>query len=115
MDPQPWLFLVWVKEHYILTDYKTSSMIRILVLISLSDKGIETIKANPDLPRAEMEFINRWKEDTILESFYISITRKEAVLLFQHIDEQKAMELIAGLPYFPYMEKVDYHILNKQF
>ena len=90
-------------------------MISILVFISLSDSGIETIKANPDLPKAEMEFIHKWKADAILESFFISVSRKEAVLLFKDIDEQKTRELIAGLPYFPFMEKVDYHILNKQF
>ena len=90
-------------------------MNRILVLITLSDNGIETIKSTPELPKKEMEFINRWKEEIILESFFISVSRKDAVLIFQHVDESRAKELIEILPYFPYMSKIDYHNLNKQF
>ncbi len=87
----------------------------ILVFITLSDIGIETIKSNPELPKAEMEFIHQWKEDGILESFFISVSRKDAVLLFREMDEARVKELIETLPYFPYMGKVEYHNLNKQF
>lgn len=90
-------------------------MNRILVLITLSDSGIETIKATPELPKQEMEFVNKWKEENILESFFISVSKKDAVLIFQHVDEAKTKELIKILPYFPYMEHIAYHILNKQF
>jgi len=90
-------------------------MNRILVLITLSDNGIETIKSNPELPKKEMEFVNKWKEESILESFFISVTKKDAVLIFQNIDESKTKELIEILPYFPYMSKIEYHNLNKQF
>lgn len=90
-------------------------MNRILVLITLSDSGIETIKSTPDLPGKEMEFVNQWKAENILESFFISVSKKDAVLIFQNVDEAKAKELIAILPYFPYMAKIEYHNLNKQF
>lgn len=90
-------------------------MNRILVLITLSDNGIDTIKSNPDLPKKEMEFVNKWKEEAILESFFISVTKKSAVLIFQNIDETKTKELIETLPYFPFMAKIEYHDLNKQF
>lgn len=90
-------------------------MNRILVLITLSDSGIETIKSTPELPKKEMEFVNQWKEEGLLESFFISVSKKDAVLIFQNIDELKAKELIEILPYFPYMAKIDYHNLNKQF
>lgn len=86
-----------------------------LVLITLSDSGIATIISNPELPKKEMEFVNQWKEDGILESFFISVSKKDAVLIFKNIDEAKTKELIATLPYFPYMAKIDYHNLNKQF
>ena len=56
-------------------------MNRILVLISLSDSGIETIKSTPDLPKREMEFVNQWKQEGLLESFFISVSKKEAVLI----------------------------------
>jgi len=90
-------------------------MNRILVLIRLSDSGIETIKSNPELPKKEMEFVNQWKQASILESFFISVSKKDAVLIFQHIDEAKTKELIEILPYFPFMETIEYHNLNKQF
>ena len=90
-------------------------MNRILVLITLSDSGIETIKSSPELPKKEMEFVNQWRQDNILESFFISVNKKDAVLIFQNVDESRAKELIEILPYFPYMAKIEYHNLNKQF
>lgn len=90
-------------------------MTRILVLITLADDGIVQIKANPELPKKEMEFINRWKEEGILESFFIATSKKDAILIFKDNDEQKTKDLIEILPYFPYMQKIDYHILDKQF
>ena len=90
-------------------------MTRILVLISLSDSGIETIKTTPGLPQQEMEYVHRWKQENVLESFFISVSKKEAVLIFQELDEARTREMIESLPYFPFMEKIDYHLLNKQF
>lgn len=86
-----------------------------MVLISLSSSGIETIKSNPELPKKEMEFVTKWRAENILESFFISVSKKDAVLIFQQIDEITVKGLIEILPYFPYMEKIDYHNLNKQF
>ncbi len=88
---------------------------RILVLITLSDSGIETIKSNPELPKKEMEFVQQWKQKNLLESFYISVSKKDAVLIFANIDENTSKELIESLPYFPYMANITYHHLNKQF
>ena len=90
-------------------------MNRILVLISLSENGIEKIKANPELPKKEMEFVNQWKEEGILESFFISVSKKDAVLILTNIDEASTKKLIEILPYFPYMQQIVYHNLNKQF
>lgn len=62
-----------------------------------------------------MEYLNKWKEEGILENFFISVSKKDAVLIFKNIDESKTKELIEILPYFPYMQKIEYHILDKQF
>ncbi len=86
-----------------------------MVLITLSDHGIETIKSNPELPKKEMEFVNRWKAESVLESFYISVSKKDAVLIFKDLDEPATKELIEALPYFPYMSKIEYQNLNKHF
>lgn len=90
-------------------------MNRILVLITLSDSGIETIKSTPELPKKEMEFVTRWKEEGLLESFYISVSKKDAVLIFKDTDEAGTKALIEILPYFPYMANITYHNLDKQF
>ena len=99
-----------IKENKILSNRN-----RLLVLISLSDNGIETIRANPELQKKEMEFVNQWEEEGILESFFISVSKKDAVLIFKNTDETKTKELIEILPYFSYMSKIVYHNLEKQF
>jgi hypothetical protein len=96
-------------------NFKKNGMHRVLVFITLSDKGIETIKSNPDLPKKEMEFINLWKEEGVLESFFISVSRKDAVLLFQNTEENTVRSLMEILPYFPHMAVIKYHLLNKKF
>ncbi|HQV77855.1 MAG TPA: hypothetical protein PLJ42_04010 [Chitinophagales bacterium] len=90
-------------------------MNRILVLITLSDDGINIIKSNPELPKNEMEYIRLWKEENILESFFIAVTKKDAVLIFQNVDAVQTKVHIESLPYFPYMSKIEYHLLDKQF
>ena len=90
-------------------------MERILVSISLSSEGMAHIKATPELQKAEMEFVNKWKEEGILESFFISTDRTGAFLLFSGVDAGPAKELIGILPYFPYMARVHYFELDKQF
>ena len=90
-------------------------MNRILVFITLSDSGIEKIKSTPNLPIQEMEFVNNWKHLNILESFFISVSKKDAFLIFQNVDEAKTKQLIETLPYFLYMANIQYHNLNKQF
>lgn len=90
-------------------------MNRILVLITLSGIGIDTIKSTPELPKRESEFVQRWKEEGLLESFFISLTKESAVLIFKNMDVIRAKEFIATLPYFPYMASIEYHNLNKQF
>lgn len=90
-------------------------MNRIMVLITLSESGINTIRSTPELPKQEMEFVNTWKNEGILESFFISVTKKDAVLIFKDVDEHRTAALIGTLPYFPYMSRIDYHNLDKQF
>ena len=41
-----------------------------------------------------MEYVNKWKEEGILENFFISVSKKDAVLIFKNIDESKTKELI---------------------
>ena len=86
-----------------------------MVSISLSPEGMATIKATPELQQAEMQFINDWKEEGILESFFITTNRTGAFLIFNGVGGDRTKELIGGLPYFPYMSNVEYFDLDKQF
>jgi hypothetical protein len=90
-------------------------MKRILVSIMLSPEGLAHIRATPDLQKAEMEFVDRWKEEGLLESFFISTDRTGAFLLLSGVEADRAKELIGILPYFPYMAQVQYFELDKQF
>ena len=90
-------------------------MKRTLVSITLSPEGMAHIRATPELQKAEMAFIERWKAEGILESFFISTDRTGAFLLFNGVERDRVKELIGILPYFPYMAKVDHFELDKQF
>lgn len=90
-------------------------MKRTLVSIALSLDGMAKIKATPELQKAEMQFINDWKQEGILESFFITTDRTGAFLVLNGVDGARSRELIGGLPYFPYMANVSYFELEKQF
>lgn len=90
-------------------------MNRILVNIVLQQNAIATIKANPQIAEQEMSYINKWKNEALLESFFITTDKTGAVLIFQSDDEAAVKNLIEILPYFPYMARVDYLRLNKNF
>lgn len=68
-------------------------MSKILVLITLSDSGIEAIKSTPELPKKETDFVNQWREQEILESFFISVSKKSAVLIFKTLTIAKQKNL----------------------
>lgn len=87
----------------------------ILVSISLTPEGMAHIRATPELQKAEMVFVNQWKDEGILESFLISTDRTGAFLLLSGVELGRAKELIGSLPYFPYMAQVQYFALDKQF
>lgn len=61
-----------------------------------------------------MEFVTQRKQETILERFFIPVSRKDAVLIFQNVDETGTKERIVIPPCFPYMAKIEYHNLDKQ-
>lgn len=90
-------------------------MDRILVSIEISELGSETIKSMPELMKKELAYIDLWKTEQLLEHFYISVSKKEAVLIFKNVNEASCKEMIEILPYFPYMSKVEYLFLNQQF
>lgn len=92
-----------------------TSMNRILVGISITPASLEKIKLNPELQQKEMQYVKQWQEKGILESFFITVSKTGAVLIFKNVTEAQARDLIGVLPYFPFMDKIEYLNLDKHF
>ena len=63
----------------------------------------------------EQEIISKWKEEGILDHFFLRQTKNGAVLIFKGVDEEKAKELMATLPLYKLKKSVEYLNLIKQF
>lgn len=67
------------------------------------------------LKQKEMPFIKKWQEQGVLESFFIKSDTNGAVLVFKDLDMAQVVSNIEHLPFFPYLENVEYLELNKIF
>jgi penicillin-binding protein-related factor A (putative recombinase) len=67
------------------------------------------------LKEKEMPFIKKWKEQGILENFFIRADTNGAILVFKELEMEQVIQNMEGLPFFPYLEKIDYFELNKIF
>ncbi|AEI49115.1 muconolactone Delta-isomerase family protein [Runella slithyformis] len=68
-----------------------------------------------EIIRHEQEVIAQWKEEGILDHFFLRQTRNGAVLIFKGVDEEKVKELMESLPLYPLKKSVEYLSLIKQF
>lgn len=68
-----------------------------------------------EIIKHEQEVVAQWREEGILEHLFLRPTRNGAVLVFKDMDENKAQELMATLPLFPFMQSIEYLPLMKQF
>lgn len=68
-----------------------------------------------EIIKHEQEIIAKWKEEGILEHFFLRQTRNGAVLIFKDFDEEKVKELMSALPLFKLKKSVEYLSLIKQF
>ena len=88
-------------------------MKRITVLITMH---FDNSKGNfEELRQKEMAHIKSWKEEDILENFYIKAEKDGAKLIFKNIEMEQVVKNIENLPLFPYMEKVVYLNFDKIF
>lgn len=74
-----------------------------------SDVDFEALK------QKEMPFIKKWSDQGILENFFIRSDTNGAILIFKDLDMEQVVKNIENLPFFPYLEKVEYLALNKIF
>lgn len=68
-----------------------------------------------ELRQKEMAHMKSWKEEDILENFYIKAEKDGAKLIFKNIELEQVVKNIESLPLFPYMEKVEYLNFDKIF
>jgi muconolactone D-isomerase len=68
-----------------------------------------------EIIKHEQEVVAQWKAEGILEHLFLRQGRNGAVLIFKHIDEQRAKELMETLPLYKLMKSVEYYNLMKQF
>lgn len=68
-----------------------------------------------EILKHEQEFIAKWKEEGILEHFFLRQTRNGAVFIFKDIDAGKVEELMASLPLYKLKKSIEYLNLVKQF
>jgi hypothetical protein len=67
------------------------------------------------LKKIEIPIVMKWKDEGILENFYIKADTNGAMLIFKDIDMEQVVKNIESLPFFPYFEKVEYIDFNKIF
>lgn len=66
-----------------------------------------------ELQQKEMAVIKGWQSEGIVDSFYIKSSKDGAMLIFKDVEEAQVVKNIEGLPFFPYMEKVEYISFDK--
>jgi|LakMenE18May11ns_1017448.scaffolds.fasta_scaffold9068761_1 hypothetical protein len=88
-------------------------MKRITVLITMHfDNSNDNFE---ELRQKEMSHIKNWRDEDILENFYIKSEKDGAKLIFKNVDIEQVVKYIENLPLFPFMEKVEYLNFDKVF
>lgn len=86
-------------------------MNRIAVLITMH---FDNAKGNfEELRQKEMTHVMRWKEDGILDSFFIKSDKDGAMIIFKDIQMEDVVKKVEALPFFPFMEEVVYLSFDK--
>ncbi len=67
------------------------------------------------LKQKEIPIVMKWKQEGIIENFFIRADTNGAMLIFQNMEMEQVVQNIESLPFFPYLEKVEYVDFNKVF
>lgn len=88
-------------------------MNRIAVLITMH---FDNSKGNfEELRQKEMAHVMSWKENGILDSFFIKSDKDGAMIIFKDLQMEDVVKKVEALPFFPYMEDVKYLSFDKIF
>lgn len=67
------------------------------------------------MKKIEIPMVMKWKEEGVVESFFVRADTNGAMLVFKDLEMDQVKTLIESLPFFPYLEKVDYIDFNRIF
>jgi len=68
-----------------------------------------------EILKHEQTFVAKWKEEGILEHFFLRQTKNGAVFIFKDINELEVQALMEKLPLYKLKKSVEYLSLLKQF
>ena len=78
---------------------------RILVILTIDTDNLPN--NFPEILKKEREVVAQWKASGVLEQLFLRPTKNGAVLILKDIDEEKAHQLIATLPFYPLRKSID--------
>ncbi len=67
------------------------------------------------MKQKEIPMVMKWKQEGIVENFFVRTDTNGAMLIFQSLEMEQVVRNIESLPFFPYLEKVEYIDFNKIF
>ena len=80
-------------------------MNRVLVILTIDT---ENLPANfPEILQQERIVVAQWKKEGFLEQLFLRPAKNGAVLLFKDITEDKAMQLMTTLPFYPLRKSIE--------
>ena len=65
------------------------------------------------LKKEEIPMVMQWKELGLVENFFVRADTNGAMLIFKDLEMEQVVQHIESLPFFPYLEKVEYIDFNK--
>ncbi len=68
-----------------------------------------------ELRQKEMAHVMSWKENKLLDCFFIKSEKDGAMIIFQNVTMEEVVRKVEALPFFPYMEEVKYMSFDKVF
>lgn len=88
-------------------------MNRIAVLITMH---FDHSKGNfEELRQKEMTHVMSWKENDLLDSFFIKSEKDGSMIIFKDLELEEVVKKVEALPFFPFMQEVKYQRLDKIF
>ncbi|AWL08784.1 Muconolactone Delta-isomerase [Aquirufa nivalisilvae] len=77
---------------------------------------IDNLPANfQEIIKEEQAKIAQWKEEGILENFFLRQSKNGAVIIFKNVSQEQVETHMTTLPLYPLRKSIEYFPLIKQF